>query len=964
MIGIPYFVSAYTFLNSTLTIETMVKTAKEKHHDVVFLCDTNLHGMLQFFSATQKYQIKGIMGQKVTVNLPFGEMTFLLWIQSLKGYENLLKLNLILADRALQMNDLNHYHEGLSIMVSHDHHFLPAHDHPLNSDLLEEMYQKIVIIHGIHQLENLTQYQHAILMHPMHYLLKEDQSFYETFHAIQLGEIKNEDNLYLLHKEEINTIYQRFPEYQKRFIDWVNTFTFIPEFPSFKLPQIPLEKGISSKQFLKALAEKGLEKRLQNTKTIQIEIYKKRLLYELNVIFKMQFEDYFLLVYDIIKYAKTHEILVGPGRGSVAGSLVAYAIGITEVDPIQYDLLFERFLNPERISMPDIDMDFPDKKREAVIQYAMERFGKHHIASIVTMSTFSLKSSVRDLAKVLQIDIKRAQKIVSDIEKNELNVKDQDAVQMKRLADHIEGLPRQAGTHAAGMILSKEDLTHFIPLQKGPYPFYQTQFQAFELEQLGLLKVDFLGIRNLTIIEEVIQLIHKDQTFDLKLIPFDDQKTFELLSNANTSGIFQLESSGMRQFLKKLQPKHFEDIVVLLALYRPGPMSFIDDYIERKNGASYEPLHPQIESILRSTHGIIVYQEQIMKVAQVFAGYSLAEADLLRRGVSKKDISILETERKNFINRSIKLQRSEEDANKVYDIILKFSDYGFNRSHSVSYAIIAYQMAYLKTHYAIYFMVALLNSVIGNASLIEQYIHEAKSIGIVVMPPNINTSTHDFIVIENKIIAPLHLIKTINKPTAELIIKARQDVPFKDYESLKSRLKNIIHDKHLEALIWSSALDDFGMTKHTLMKNISMDTSEYSKYVTDFKYQIYEEYDFDILMKQESTVFGFNIMYMFTHILQKINTHFINGTTSLENLNLFTYLLDYKAIKTKNGSIMAFARFHDGYNEFEVTVFPKVYEKVKSLLQNKWFKITVKKDSYESKEKYILNHLEVYHLSF
>jgi DNA polymerase III subunit alpha len=959
MIGIPFFVSAYTFLNSTLTIETMVKTAKEKHHEVVFLCDTNLHGMLQFFKMTQKYEVKGILGQQVKIVLPFGELTLLLWIQNMRGYQNVLKLNLLLTDRALQLNDIQSHHEGLSVMVSHDQLYHPSHDHPLNFELLDQFFQHVHVVHGVYQLEEMKNQAHYILMHPTHYLSKEDQRSYQTFHAIQTGQVEQYDNLHMLDGNAIQTMYQHVSNYDVRFIEWVNQFEFVPNFKAFKLPQIPLEKGITSKQYLEVLAQKGLDKRLQSSDQSRLKLYKERLTYELSVIFNMQFEDYFLLVYDLIKYAKTHHILVGPGRGSVAGSLVAYAIGITEVDPIQYDLLFERFLNPERITMPDIDMDFPDKKREEVILYAMSRFGTHHIASIVTMTTFSLKSSIRDLAKVLEIDVKRAQKIVSDIENNTLNLKDSDAVQIKQLADHIEGLPRQTGTHAAGMILSKEDLTQYIPLQKGPYPFYQTQFQANELEELGLLKVDFLGIRNLTIIEDILKLIKQDHEFDLKTIPFDDQKTFELLTSANTSGIFQLESSGMRQFLKKLQPKHFEDIVVLLALYRPGPMGFIDDYIERKNGSSYEPLHPQIESILTSTYGIIVYQEQIMKVAQVFAGYSLSEADLLRRGVSKKDISILEKERKNFINRAIKLQRLEEDANKVYDIILKFSDYGFNRSHSVSYAIIAYQMAFLKAHYGVYFMVSLLNSVIGNSNQIDQYIQEAKASGIDVLPPNINFSRNEFIVDHQKIIAPLNLIKTINKPTAELIIKARQNGPFKDYESMKSRLKQVIQDKHLEALIWSSALDDFSMTKQTLMNNISMDTSEYSKYVKDFKYQIYEEFDFDTLMKQENSVFGFNIKYTFTNILQKINTQFIQDLKFNNNVQLHSYLLDYKAIKTKNGAAMAFATFHDGVETFEVTIFPKVYEKVQQLLKNKWFKIVIKKDAYESKEKFVLIHLEI-----
>ena len=545
---------------------------------------------------------------------------------------------------------------------------------------------------------------------------KEDK---ETFNLII--KIQKEDNDF----SDYDFSFQTLKELEKRYALYPEVFSnlkriyplfkFQYEIPKLNLPKV---KGVkNSKNALITLTKKGLEKYLREERIKDKIVYYERLKKELTVIDSLGYNDYFLIVWDFVKYAKDNDILVGPGRGSAAGSLVSFALNITDVDPIKYGLLFERFLNKERKTMPDIDMDFPDDRREEVIEYIKNRYGSNRVLSINTFSKFSDKSSIRDVCRVKGYSPDRTNQIVKILTEQKENLSTELA-EVKRLAEGLDGLPRQTGTHAAGIILAEEDLRYYLPLQQGP-TIYQAQFEHEDLVDMGLLKIDLLGIRNLTIIKRTLEIIKEKRNIDINInkLSLNDKKTYELLSAGDTLGIFQLESQGMRNVLRKLKPNKFNDLVALLALYRPGPMENIDVYINRRNGEKFSYIDNSLAKILKETYGIIVYQEQIILIAEEFAGYTLSEADMLRVGISKKDKKILNEERKIFVEKSIKNNRPKELAEKIYDYIVRFADYGFNKSHSVAYALVAYQMAYLKANYYDVFMAVLLSKMVNDTNI-------------------------------------------------------------------------------------------------------------------------------------------------------------------------------------------------------------------------------------------------------
>lgn len=937
---------------------------KSRQFKTVILADENLHGMLSFFETAKKENLNPIVTQHIMIYHEDMEYDVFLGVMNQTGYQHLILINQLMQDQHLTLEDLKLYQEGLSVTL-----------YRVNKVYDEEHYESLVgflknelryFLIGVSlQTEDddtfykslhlkLSQKYHisAILIHLSHHVNDTDVTM--SKHLLQIGNhpIK-EGKFHLLSSQELKTIYQVYPYLQSHMETFISLHQFHLKFPKFKLPQIPLDEGVTSKEYLESLAIVGLEKRFKNKDKVHNEDYKSRLKYELNVIFSLGFEDYFLVVYDIIKYAKTHDIYVGPGRGSVAGSLVAYVLGITEVDPIQYDLLFERFLNPERASMPDIDMDFPDNKRDDVILYAQKRFGNQHIASIVTYQTFGKKSAIRDLAKIYGLSAPRIKVFTEAIMKDDIDPLDHEMVTLYDAVNQLEGLPRQTGTHAAGVILSKEPLDQYIPLTKGPYPFYQTQFEAKELESIGLLKMDFLGIRNLKIIDDVKKEIQKTNPyFSITNIPFDDLNTYQLLTEAKTDGIFQLESYGMRQVLRQLKPTHFEDIVALLALYRPGPMAFIDTYVERRHGQSYEHMHPSFVPYLTSTYGIIIYQEQIMQIAQAFAGYSLAEADLLRRGISKKDEALLKSEATRFISKAIQHGQSEKDATDVYDLIVRFSDYGFNRSHSVSYAMVAYQMAYLKANYYIYFMQALLNSVIGSETAIHDYMKDLKTQGITLLPPNIKTSTDMFLLIDEKhILAPLTIVKSIGQKTVINILSHRIEEHLTSWTKMKTWLKDYVSERQLLQMIHAGCFDDLGHTRQTLVENVSLSDIEYMLYLDQIKMIEHNEYDLETLAKLEQEALGFQILYDPHTYLKQIQTKYLSELTSTQEM--FIRIISMKIIKTKNNEEMAFLSCHDGIESFEITVFPKTLETFKSIIKHGLVQVRLTKQTYKEKTSYV-----------
>ncbi len=946
--------SALSMLKSTIPLPQLIEQAKARGYDAICLSDDHLYGLVELYREAKKQHIKPVLGLMLAVSSDLVDTVFLTYVKDEIGYKNLLKLAFYQSEGTLNEETLYRYQEGLIFVTaglksSVDQHVLKDDldqayaeitryaqhlDHFYLGLSLDTFMEEMKVAPKLYLLSERT----GVKLLPLHqttYLDSEDKEVYEALIKIDdEHHIMPEDADYSLKsKDELIKMFQDYNYVFDTLSDVIKSISFTWKPATFDMPDYPIAEG-TTHDYLVALATIGLKKRLKKVVSANEKVYQERLLYELKMIERMGYENYFLIVYDFVKYAKTHDILVGPGRGSAAGSLVAYCLGITDVDPIQYDLLFERFLNPERITMPDIDMDFPDNKRDEVLKYVKEKYGMRHTVSIVTFGTFALRSSIRDIARVMKIDPSRVTGIINRVIHDDIDETDDEMMRLLRVAKKIEGLPRHTGTHAAGIILAKQDLLDTIPLQKGQNDFYQTQLEASELEKLGLLKIDFLGIRNLAVIDEVIKLIEKEG-INLKLsdLPLDDQKTYELLSSAQTTGIFQLESQGMRNVLRKLKPSSFEDIIAILALYRPGPMDHIDEYIARRNGKSYSYIHPDLEPILKSTYGIIVYQEQIMKIASEYAGYSLAEADLLRRGIGKKDKDILENERIRFIQKSQSKGYPEKDAEAIYDLIVKFADYGFNRSHSVAYALVAYQMAYLKANHFAIFMATLLSSVVGNEGLTKDYITEMRQHGVTVYPPDINRSTDQYIYQDQKVFIPLLAIKSIGRQAMQKIIVEREkDGQFVDFQDVKRRLKKDINEKNLEMLIDSGALDSMKLTHRSMIQYKDLSHAGYEQFISDFTIEDLPEFPFEELSRREKEALGMNIKYhpfvMYQDFIQKHHLYSLSQVQKVDQGYVLAMKKQLKPIKTKSGEMMAFIELDDGMTQLETTVFPKVYAKI------------------------------------
>ena len=574
---------------------------------------------------------------------------------------------------------------------------------------------------------------------------------------------------------------------------------------------------------------------------------------------------------------------------------------------------------------------------------------------MTTFTNLTTKTSMRDIARQMNLSQERINAIIASHTKGLLDKTDVEAQKLIKVAQSIEGIPRQTGTHPAGIILSKQDLTSIVPLMQGPKDIFQSQLEASDLESLGFLKIDFLGLKNLTMIEDILAL-EKDK-IKLSDIPLDDANTFNTLSNADVEGIFQLESSGMKHTIRNLKPSQFEDIVAILALYRPGPMQFIDQYIQRRHGKPYEKIDQTIDDILKPTYGIIVYQEQIMKILQAYAGYNLSEADIIRRAISKKDHTLIETEKIRFIARAMKLNKPKEVAEKIYNHIEKFADYGFNRSHSVAYAFITYYMAYLKTHYYKSFITVLMNQNISNTNYLKILIMDAQNKGIHIYPPNVNLSKEVFIPHQMGILAPISMIKGISNTVAKEIIKLQ---PFKDYTDFKHKAGKIIHEKTIESLIHAGALDVFKLNHSTLLEQNNLGQTGFEAFLDDYKKVELKELDFDQLKSNELEVLGMNLIYDKDQTLIKLNKKYNIKPITLNDQTIQTIgkVESVKIITTKKGDEMAFVSLHNGI-ELDLTVFPKTYSNYKSLLDEKYLYIEATKDLKDLKSnKYIVNKIK------
>ena len=986
--------TAYSLLSSTISIEKLVQKAREMNYQALAITDRNvLYGAIPFYKECKAHGIKPIIGLTADVKSeiePGMSYPIVLLAKSYKGYQNLVKISSTIQTKApegIPLKWLKGYREDLyaftpgmageieqfllnnevekaenaakkyQLLFEKDAFFISLQRHKINQE--ETIFPKL--IHISKKLGIKT-----IVSNNVQYLEQEDAFSHECLLAIKEGAKLSEEErprlqseeYYLKPSEEMAKLFSE--EIEALETTWMVSETCRVDIPFQQklLPKFPLEDGTAACDLLRTSCEDGVRKRIANPGTH----YWERLDYELEVINKMGFNDYFLIVWDFMEFSRSRGILTGPGRGSAAGSLVAYALGITDVDPIEYDLLFERFLNPERVSMPDIDIDFPDNRREEVIQYVSNKYGALHVSQIITFGTFAAKAAVRDVARIFGFNTKEleylsrlvssrnglrntfneSEKLRSFVEESELNAKLFDT------ALRIEGLPRHASTHAAGVVMSEFPLVNIIPIQEGHEGVYLTQYPMEVLEEIGLLKMDFLGLRNLTILERIVTNIQKGtkKRLDIKQIPLDDKETYQLLSRGFTTGIFQLESEGMRNVLLRLRPTHFEDIVAVNALYRPGPMENIPMYIERKHGqADISYPHPDLKPILEKTNGVIVYQEQIMQIASRMAGFSLGEADLLRRAVSKKKKEVLDYERTHFVKGTLKKGYDEKTANEIYDLIVRFANYGFNRSHAVAYSLIAYQLAYLKAHYPLYFMAALLTSVVGNEDKIAQYLREANQLQIEILPPSINHSIFPFSVEKGAIRYSLAGIKGIGASVLKQILTARQSKPFKDLFDFCLRAPEI-NRKTLESLVLSGALDEFGMDRAVLLANIdvALEHAELMRpsdqgpdlfsneelFHLEPKYIEVEPMEMSDKLALEKQVLG---LYLSDHpvspyekMLERAGaTPVFQLKAGQRNAIVGAYLTEVKTIRTKKGEIMVFLTASDSTGDVEGVIFPAVY---------------------------------------
>ena len=764
------------------------------------------------------------------------------------------------------------------------------------------------------------------------------------------------------------------------------------EFGVTKLPKYDVPDGLTSWEYLNKLCYEGLEQRYHPV----TEELKKRLDYELSTIKNMGYVDYFLIVWDFIKYARDNDIMVGPGRGSAAGSLVAYTLGITQLDPIRYDLLFERFLNPERVSMPDIDVDFCFERRQEVIDYVRRKYGDDCVVQIVTFGTLAARGVIRDVGRVLDMPYAQVDTIAKMIPQ-ELNItidkalgmnpelrkayEEQDDIhRLIDLAKRLEGLPRHTSMHAAGVVISQKDVSEYVPLSRAQDGSIVTQFTMTTLEELGLLKMDFLGLRTLTVIQNAVKMVEKStgMLLDMQKIDYNDKKVLDSLGTGRTDGVFQLESAGMKSFMKELKPQSLEDVIAGISLYRPGPMDFIPQYIRGKNRPDtirYDC--PQMEPILKPTYGCIVYQEQVMQIVRELAGYTLGRSDLVRRAMSKKKASVMAKERQNFVYGNaeegvpgcIANGISEEIANKIYDEMTDFAKYAFNKSHAAAYAVVSYQTAYLKYYYPVEFMAALMTSVVEMPNKVAEYISVCRQMGIRILPPDINHGVYGFSVDNGAIRYALSAIKSIGRPVIEGIVREREE--HGEYTSLKTFIeRNIdqINKRVVENLIKAGALDclegnrNQKMTvytqiidsinqdkKHTMAGQLSLFDIAPEEDKNEFEIRMPQaaEYPKETILTFEKEVLG---IYLSGHPLERYRNmmeKMISAKTSdfqpddetgipevYDNQKVIVGgMITDKTIKyTKNNKVMAFLTVEDLVGTVEVVVFPRDYEKCQMFL--------------------------------
>lgn len=1001
--------SEYHLLSSVARIEQLVAAAKEDGATALALCDEQvMYGVIPFYKACLRKGIKPIIGVEFRVqNMNQGldgshpASKIVLLAENVTGYEQLLALStkvqlLEEKNQVLTAELLRAHTEGLIVLISFA-------EGEVSSLIAKEQYASALqVVHFYERtfgkgnvfvelqqhdqkeaelVENIARWAEeeqveTVASNHIHFIGKEDELSFVAVNALREGMTIQErskeasiSQYYYKSQNEMQALFASYPKAIENTLHIAERCQVTLELGKSHLPKYRLTRDETAPEMLERIAFQGLANKLPSIS----DEYKERLRYELQVIERMGFSDYFLIVWDFMNYAHEQGIKTGPGRGSAAGSLVAYALNITKVDPIRYELLFERFLNPDRVSLPDIDIDFPDQRRDEMIDYVRRKYGSHHVAQIITFGTMAARAAIRDVGRVLNSDSRLIDRIAKSIpsspgitlekalgenpQLSQLIDESEEAKQLFSLAQKIEGLPRHTSTHAAGVVISDKPLTSLVPLQRGQDETWLTQYPMEALEAVGLLKMDFLGLRNLSLIEEIMDVIEKDkrEKVDLHNLNLDEEAVFRLLSKGETTGIFQLESDGMRRVLQQLKPTEFEDIVAVNALYRPGPMEQIPVYIKAKHrqmNVTYA--HPDLQPILQSTYGVIIYQEQIMQIAAKMAGFSLGEADLLRRAVSKKKRDILEKERQHFLLGAKSKGYDEAVANEVYDLIVRFANYGFNRSHAVAYSMIAYELAYLKSKYPDAFYTALCSSVSHHQDKLKQYVSEAKMLGIKVKLPHINESGYNFTLTEAGICFGLSSIKHVGEKAASYIVNERQKGAYKDLYDFCLRIDHkVVPERTIQALVLAGCFDSLGTHRASLLASLDdlvKSAREYrngseekgflfEREEDELTYVSVPPYSEKELLTLEREAFGFYVSNHPISMYNELLTEFKRIQTveafveTKQRLRIAGMLEKLRLIKTKNGSIMAFARLSDEAGELDLVIFPKVFSQFGNVLK-------------------------------
>ncbi|MDD3438492.1 MAG: DNA polymerase III subunit alpha, partial [Clostridiaceae bacterium] len=881
----------YSLLDGAGRVEKLVARAKELGMESIAVTDHGvMYGVMEFYKQAKKYGIKPLIGCEVYVaartmcdrdpKLDGSQYHLVLLAKNEEGYNNLIKLVSLGFTEGfyykprVDMEVLRKYSKGLIALSACLAGAIPGHIIDGNYEAAKRAalsYNEIfgqgnfyleLQDHGIKEQSLVNQEVvrmsretgiPLIATNDVHYVDKEDAAAQDILLCIQTGKtILEEDRLkfqgqefYLKSSEEMYELFKYVPDALENTAKIAEMCSLEFNFGQVHLPAFDVPEGYTSDTYIRKLCYDGLAKRYAEL----TDELKERAEYELSVITRMGYSDYYLIVWDYVKFARDNGIMVGPGRGSGAGSLVAYCLGITNIDPIKYNLIFERFLNPERISMPDFDVDFCYERRQEVIDYVVSKYGKDRVAQIITFGTMAARAAIRDVGRALNIPYAQVDMIAKKIpfeigmtiekalksnpELKELYLGDETARQLIDMSKAVEGMPRHSSTHAAGVVISRKAVTEYVPLQMNE-DVITTQFTMGTLEELGLLKMDFLGLRTLTVIRDTLELIKAKgmEAPDMDSMDYDDPNVYKMISQGETYGIFQLESGGMTQCFKELKPNCLEDIIAGISLYRPGAMDQIPKYIRNKhNPDKIRYMHPALEHILDVTYGCIVYQEQVMQIVRDLGGYSMGRSDLVRRAMGKKKADVMAKERENFINGIVDEAGNlvvkgcvrngipADTAADIFDEVAKFAGYGFNKSHAAAYAIIAYQTAWLKYYYPVEFSAALITSVMGNSKKVAEYIQHCKSKGIEVLPPDVNESSVSFTVKENKIRFGLAAVKNVGINAVLSIIKARQEKGRFDglYDFLQKMDYSIINKRTVESLIKCGAFDSFGVYRSRML---------------------------------------------------------------------------------------------------------------------------------------------------